>query len=536
MRRTPECQEYYVKIYSGAYPTDYGFQSRYTIAVNYGNGDNSRSRNEYVCYLTERDDNIANVAIYGAGIRDIYNRIKSNGMLWGIEVSDCDWETDFVDVYFDLSNCWQDELPNPEEYHTANLYTFELETDEQAFAILNTPIDDEEMKLKWRGYCMQWDYELEQKGALDSDAFTYPPIGIELSAKDYTFYKKNNYNLNRIHAWCMSGKTAHEYMRNWIPSPGFSSDAPKDEIRYSNELGEYVPRAGFYKLIRRESDQNPDREGYNKYDSLVCYYTRSRDLEFVEEEVKIYEGQLYNQFSSHGPKNHRLQIGQILHVRRTILDQYLFDGEVKKAYSIDWSLLYEKRLPAIFNGPVSHASNSDHPAIKAILSKLYFRAMQFPIFDDSGNFDIDSEEYEIIFAGYQVIKDFKVPQEELEKQIFLYNEGQLGTLCQYLSCVENMDSKTREIIDDLCKKSPIIAPYLVRHQHTARFSVYPPKYYRTEKLGNHYIHYFNIFDYSISSDHGAYAELIIEGTIGDEYGIRYRKPCANDYLTGIFII
>ena len=534
MRHTPECKDYYVKIYSGGYPTDFGFKPRYTIAVDYNNSRYSDSRNEYVCYLTENNDNIANVAIYGADIRNIYRQIKEQGRLWGIEVSDCDWETDFVDVYFDLSDCWQDELPNPEDYHVANLYTFDLEVNESE--LRRCTVNEGVMKYQWKIYCTVHDLKIELNKIKYDDEFTYPPKGIEVKPKEYTYYKKNNYPLDRIHAWCMSGKAAHEYMRHWIPSPGFSSDAPKEEVTFTDELGDYVPRAGFYKLIRRENNQNSPIDDSQKYDFLVCYYTRSRDLEFVEEEVKIYEGPLYNKLSSHGPKNHRLQIGQILHVRRTILDQYLFGNEVRKAYSIDWTLLYEKRLPATYVGTVSHASNSNNPGIKAILSKLYIRAMRLQNIDESEPFDNQTTKYNIHFVGYELTKDLIIPQDELEKQIFKYNEGQLETLRQYLSEITHIDNATKEIIDDLCNKSPIIAPYIIRHQYTARFSVFPPKFYRTERRGEHYIHYFNIFDYSISSDHGAYAELIIEGSIGHEFVIHYTKPCANDYLTEIFTI
>ena len=536
MRRTPECKDYYVKIYSGGYPTDFGIKPRYTIAVDYNNSRYSESLNEYVCYLTENNDNIANLVIYGANRRDFYNSINRYGKIWGLDVARCKWDSDFVDIYFELSDCWQDELPDPEDYHTANLYTFELEANEYELKSRNTLVDEGEMKHHWQNYCMQYDWEIEHNKVLENAEFTYPPIGIELTPKEYIYYKKNDYPLNRIHAWCMSGEAAHEYMRHWIPSPGFSSDAPKEEVVFTDELREYVPRAGFYKLIRRESNQNTSKGDCNKYDFLVCYYTRSRDLEFVEEEVKIYEGQLYNKLSSHGPKNHRLQNGQILHVRRTILDQYLFGNEVRRAYSVDWTLLYEKRLPATYVGAVTHASNTSNPGIKAILSKLYIRAMQLPLIDESGHFDIHSTKYNIHFVGYESAGDLIMPQDELEKQIFKYNEGQLGTLCQYLSKIEYIDEEIKEIINDLCSKSPIIAPYIVRRQYTARFSVYPPIFYKTEKRGNHYIYYFNLFDYSISSDHGAYAELIIEGFIDHEFVIRYRKPCANDYLTGIFVI
>lgn len=130
MRRTPECKDYYVKIYSGGYPTDCGLKPRYTIAVNYNNSGYSDSRNEYVCYLTDNNDNIANLVIYGADRRNIYNSIIRCGKIWGLDVARCIWDTDFVDVYFDLSDCWQDELPNPEDYHVANLYTFDLEVNE----------------------------------------------------------------------------------------------------------------------------------------------------------------------------------------------------------------------------------------------------------------------------------------------------------------------------------------------------------------------------------------------------------------------
>lgn len=536
MRRTPECKDYYVKIYSGAYPTDFGFKPRYTIAVDYNNSRYSESLNEYVCYLTENNDNIANLVIYGANRRNFYNSINRYGKIWGLEVSRCKWDSDFVDIYFELSDCWQDELPDPEDYHEANLYTFELEVNEIEFRKRYTPTNDGIMKIQWLRYCAQYDYMIEHKEVSENEEFTYPPMGIELAPNEYTYYTKNNFDLNRIHAWCMSGESAHEYMRHWIPSPGFTSDAPQEEVTFTDELGEYVPRAGFYKLIRRENNQNTLRDECQKYDFLICYYTRSRDLVFVEEEVKIYEGQLYNKLSSRGPLNCRLEIGQILHVRRTILDQYMYDGKVQKAYSVDWEPLYEKRLPAVYVGAISHASNMNEPGIKAILSKLYFKAIQMPWIDESGKFDFNSSKHTICFMNYESTGDLIIRQDELEKQIFAYNKGQLDTLRKYLSMIAYINNKTREIIDDLCNKSPIIAPYIVNRRFSARFSVSPPKYYKSENRNGYYVHYFNIFDYSTSSDRAAYAELIIEGVFGKEFSIRYRKPCANDYLNGIFII
>ncbi len=527
MRRTPECRDYYVKVYSGGYWGDFGFRPRYTIAVNYTNADHSTSRNEFVCYLNEKHDNIVNVAIYGNRLREIYHEIHYNGKLWGIEVTDCDWETDYIDVYFDLSNCWQEELPLPEDYYIANLYTFELTEDEYKFPHRN--ISDEEMELKWRDCCEQWDIEKESYPSESMiNAISYPQIGIELSPQEYTYYKNNGYNLKRINAWCMSGKSAHDYMRYWIPSAGFSSDAPEEEIHFSTDLGDTVPRAGFYKLIRREK-RNED----SKYDTLVCYYTRSRSLEFVEEEVEINEEPLFNKFSSNGPKNHRLQIGQILHVCRTELVQYLYDGEVKKAYSIDWSILYEKRLPATYVGPLKHATNTDHPGIKAILSRLYLRVIQCHKSDE-----LNFPTYDMCFVGYIAERGLTIPQKELEKQIFAYNKGQLETLRQYLSTISHIDIETKDVIKDLCRKSPIIAPFIVRHRYTARFSVYPIDFYNFERRGNLYRYYFNIFDYSISSQHCAYAELIIEGYVGREFAIHYARPGANDYdyLSEIFIV
>ena len=525
LRRTPECREYYVKVYSGGIPTDYGFEPRYTISVNYTNEDHSNSCNEFVCYLNEKHDDIVNVAIYGTRLREIYHEIHNIGKLWGIEVTNCDWETDYIDVYFDLSNCWQEELPLPEDYHIANLYTFELIEDK--YKSLHNDISEEELELKWRGYCEQWDVNKESYPSESMiNAISYPQIGIELSPQEYTYYKNNGYNLKRINAWCMSGISAHDYMRYWIPSAGFSSDAPIEEISFSMDLGDNVPRAGFYKLIRREK-----RNSNSRYDTLVCYYTRSRSLEFVEEEVEINEEPLFNKFSSNGPKNHRLQIGQILHVCRTELTQYLYNGKVTKAYSIDWTLLYEKRLPATYVGPMKHATNTDHPGIKAILSRLYYRAIQYAMTDEN-----NLSENEICFVDYNAEKDLTIPQKELEKQIFEYNRGQLETLRQYLSTISYIDSETKDIIKDLCKKSPIIAPYIVRHRHTARFSVHPIEFYKCERNGDVYRYYFNIFDYSISSQHCAYAELIIEGPVLGEFAIHYTKPCANEYLTEIFII
>lgn len=294
-----------------------------------------------------------------------------------------------------------------------------------------------EFDQRWREYCEKWE-DMQKSDPCHSHAGS--PIGIELKPYEYRFYKSNGYELNKISAWCKSGKEAHEFMKNIVPSPGYSADAVEEE--WSCEyvlLGQYTPRAGFYKIIEKNN------EGWVK-----CYYTRSRDLDFLDELVTIDTKSLYNSWSSRGPSI-TLSEGDILHVKRTSVVKYFYPNQhgMTIAYRVEWDKIYNMHVPAVYNGVVEHA-NLDNPIISMIIDSDYCTL----IYDDS------KEMYH--FIKEKLSESILVPKKELDKLVFDFNYKQLRTLQYFLLRLlddeKEFTDEVKEIIQDICNKSPIINP------------------------------------------------------------------------------
>lgn len=328
-----------------------------------------------------------------------------------------------------------------------------------------------EFDQRWREYCEKWE-DMQKSDPCHSHAGS--PIGIELKPYEYKFYKSNGYELNKISAWCKSGKEAHEFMKNIVPSPGYSADAVEEE--WSCEyvlLGQYTPRAGFYKIIEKNND------GWVK-----CYYTRSRDLDFLDELITIDIKCLYNSWSSRGPLGKNLYEGDILHIKRTTVVKYFYpqsENGITIAYRVEWDKIFNNYVPTAYRGVVSHSKMYDDPIISMIVRGDYCHLMD------------GYEEKNFLFIKENISESVSVSKDKLDQLVYDFNFQQLETLrhvlLDYIDGRKELTDKDEEIIQDICNKSPIINPVAqMSPKGISTLEFEPMKFYA--KKGN-------IFEFSI---------------------------------------
>lgn len=361
-------------------------------------------------------------------------------------------------------------------------------------------VSDNEYMSRWKEYEQQWasqKKELNERLAIllqdssynidKSIPFSYPQTGIQLTCEEYRYYKSHKYDLDSIHAWCMSGRNAHEYMRFFIPKRGYNSLAGPQNVDFSMDMGAFSPRAGFYKVIEKVGGR------------LFCYYSRENADDFIEELVQINERFFHNSRSARGPINARITENCIIYVSRTELKHYIYKGEERGAYGVEWCFWEEGKKINIYTGVVKNAETKDE-FLLTIINKSYSRIL------------LVGDELSVCGKEFKSYKN-----KECWSKIMKYNEEQLESLVSFLSNNTDTSTATKEVVQDLCNKSPIISLVILTNSAHG-IMPYEPLVIEKLKVRNGY---YGLFHRYVFRDYYGTFNVIIEGYVGKDFNISY---------------
>lgn len=173
--------------------------------------------------------------------------------------------------------------------------------------------DSERMRSKWEEYKCKWS---EFISSSRSSVVMHHPFqcGTYLPAKEYAFYRKNNYNLDDIKAYSWSGKIAYDIMLDWRLRENCDYNLEDDNswehrpLLQGYRYNYYAP--GFYKVV------------YLYEDIIGAFYSAKETDDFVAEEIMFYRHSLKNS----QPDN--IFLGDTILIKRCELRD--------SRYAIDW--------------------------------------------------------------------------------------------------------------------------------------------------------------------------------------------------------
>ena len=100
-------------------------------------------------------------------------------------------------------------------------------------------------------------------------------------------------------------------------------------------IGTYTPRKGFYKIVRLEKNVKIPYYPNIIINAIYAKFKDNYSDDFIGTEVLINSKPLYN-YNSIGPKNIKLEVGQIIEIKSTSLES----GDHNKYYKIDWNVIH----------------------------------------------------------------------------------------------------------------------------------------------------------------------------------------------------
>lgn len=173
--------------------------------------------------------------------------------------------------------------------------------------------DSERMRGKWEEYKCKWS---EFISSSRSSVVMHHPFqcGTYLPAKEYAFYRKNNYNLDDIKAYSWSGKVAYEVMLDWRLKANYDYNLVDDNsweqrpIKQGYKYNYYAP--GYYKVI------------YLYEDIIGAFYSAKETDDFVTEEIVLPRHSLDNS------QPDDIHLGDVILIKRCELKD--------NRYDIDW--------------------------------------------------------------------------------------------------------------------------------------------------------------------------------------------------------
>ncbi len=173
--------------------------------------------------------------------------------------------------------------------------------------------DSERMRGKWEEYKCKWS---EFISSSRSSVVMHHPFqcGTYLPAKEYAFYRKNNYNLDDIKAYSWSGKVAYDVMLDWRLKENCDYNLEDDnswghrQLLQGYRYNYYAP--GYYKII------------YLYEDIMGAFYSAKETDNFVAEEIIMPRHSLDNS------RPDDIHLGDVILIKRCELRN--------NRYEVDW--------------------------------------------------------------------------------------------------------------------------------------------------------------------------------------------------------